>query len=199
MDVQRKLAVAGLVAGLLGGGAAGLVLANAGVSGAAPAVLTQQDDAPDVDAPDEGSPDAQAEDDGADRDCRGEGEGPRHRAHRGIDAAAEALGITEEELHQALRDGATIAQVAGLQGVDVQVVIDAMVAEARAHLDEKVAEGTLTQEEADERLAEVTERITDMVNNGRPEGDRGHRGQHGGWPSGDRGQGQGGSQGEGGS
>lgn len=182
MNVQRKLAAAGLVAGLLAGGAAGLVLGTSGVSGAAPTALAQQDDAPD----------APAGNGYAERDCRGEGEGPRHREHRGIEAAAEAMGITEDELHQALRDGATIAQVAALQGVDVQVVIDAMVAEARAHLDEGVAEGRLTQEEADERLAEITERITDMVNNGRPEGGRGPRGPHGrSGPPEDRGAGQG--------
>ena len=46
-----------------------------------------------------------------------------------------------------------------------------MVAEAQDHLAEGVAEGRLTQEEADEKLAEITERITDVVNNGRPEGE----------------------------
>jgi hypothetical protein len=57
--------------------------------------------------------------------------------------------------------------------VDVQVVIDALVAEAEAHLDEKVAEGGLTQEEADERLAEITEQITDRVNDGGGRGGKG--------------------------
>ena len=32
-----------------------------------------------------------------------------------------------------------------------------------------MADGDLTQEEADERLAELTDRITTMVNEGRPE------------------------------
>ena len=64
--------------------------------------------------------------------------------------------------------------MAEAQGVDVQAVIDAMVAGVKEHLDEKVASGDLTQAEADERLAEATERITDLANNGRPErGDRG--------------------------
>jgi hypothetical protein len=97
---------------------------------------------------------------------------------KGGEAAAEALGITTDELRQALRDGATLAEVAALQGVDVQVVIDAMVAEARDHIEQAVEDGRLTREEADEKLAELTERITDVVNNGRPEGE-GPRGQRG--------------------
>ena len=56
----------------------------------------------------------------------------------------------------------------------MQTVIDAMVAEAKTRLDEKVAAGELTQEEADQKLAELTERITDSVNNGMPA-----RGDHG--------------------
>ena len=92
--------------------------------------------------------------------------GPRHRRH--------ALGITADELRTALEGGQTIAEVAAEKGVDVQTVIDAMVAEAKTHLDEEVAAGEHTQEEADQKLADVTERITDSVNNGMPA-----RGDHG--------------------
>lgn len=86
-----------------------------------------------------------------------------------LDRAATALGVTAEELRTALRDGQTIAQVAETQGVEVQAVIDAMVAGVKEHLDEKVASGDRTQVEADDRLAEASERITDLANNGRPE------------------------------
>jgi polyhydroxyalkanoate synthesis regulator phasin len=81
--------------------------------------------------------------------------------------------MDQAELRDQLRDGSTLAEIAQAQGVDVQVVIDALVAEAKAHLDEKVAEGDLTQEEADERLAEITERITDRVNDGGGRGGKG--------------------------
>jgi hypothetical protein len=88
--------------------------------------------------------------------------------HRiGLEAAATALGMTADELRTELSDGSTIAEVATAQGVDVQTVIDAMVAEATTRLAERVA-GDLTQAEADERIAELTERISDVVNNGRP-------------------------------
>jgi len=52
----------------------------------------------------------------------------------------------------------------------VQAVVDALVADATARLDEAVANGRLTQEEADEKKAELQERITARVNGEWPEG-----------------------------
>lgn len=98
------------------------------------------------------------------------GHGPGMRGGPGLDAAAETLGLSVEDLRTALSEGQSLADVAAANGVDVQSVVDALVAEAQAHMAEKVAEGDLTQEEADERLATVTERITAMVNGERPEG-----------------------------
>lgn len=92
--------------------------------------------------------------------------GPRPGRNGGprLDAAAAALGITEDELKAALQDGQSIAQIAEANGIDVQTVIDALVAEASAYLDEEVAEGDLTQEEADAKKAELETRITGLVN-----------------------------------
>jgi urease gamma subunit len=55
--------------------------------------------------------------------------GTMFRMHGGpqLDAAAEALGISVEDLQTELRDGKTIADVAQEKNVDVQKVIDAMV------------------------------------------------------------------------
>ena len=83
--------------------------------------------------------------------------------HLGLDAVAESLGITMEELRDALQDGRTIADVAGERGVDVQVVVDAIVAAQRARIDEAVAAGDLTRERADEILADAEERATALV------------------------------------
>ncbi len=91
------------------------------------------------------------------------------RGGPGLDTAAEALGLTTDALHQQLEAGSTIAEVAQTAGVDPQTVIDAMVGDLQAHLDEEVASGEHTQEEADQKMAEATERITDMVTNGMPE------------------------------
>jgi polyhydroxyalkanoate synthesis regulator phasin len=97
------------------------------------------------------------------------GPGGRH-GHPGFDGEVLAglLGIDVETLRSDLRSGQTVAEIAAAQGVDVQTVIDSLVAEAKAHLDLSVESGRLTQDEADARLTDVTERITDFVNNGLP-------------------------------
>jgi hypothetical protein len=82
---------------------------------------------------------------------------------------ADLLGIDVATLRTELQSGSTIAEIAAAHGVDAQTVIDALVAEAKSHLDLSVSNGRLTQEEADAKLAELTERITNRVNNGRPE------------------------------
>ncbi len=70
-----------------------------------------------------------------------------------IAAAAEALGLTEEELSLQLWGGRTLAELADQAGVDLQTVQDA-VEDARmqnrqARLDQAVEEGKVTQEQAD--------------------------------------------------
>jgi polyhydroxyalkanoate synthesis regulator phasin len=113
----------------------------------------------------------------------------------GISTVAESLGIGEDELRAALADGQTIADVAEEQGVDVQDVVDEIVAAQRERLDEAVAEGHLTQEEADEFLAGAEERVTAFVNGELPDpedlrelphfGDRGlDRGEDRPWANG---------------
>ena len=97
-------------------------------------------------------------------------DGPRRPGHRhhgpgpALAAAAGAIGIAEDELLTALRSGQSIAQVAQSKGVEVQKVIDAVVADARTRLAEKVQSGDLTQAQADEKLATLAPRVTDMVN-----------------------------------
>jgi hypothetical protein len=95
------------------------------------------------------------------------GPGGRH-GMKNLDAAAEAIGITTDELRTAIDGGQTIAQVAQSKGVAVQTVIHALVADAKAHLASEVAEGDLTQAEADQKLAQATERITAFVNGTAP-------------------------------
>jgi hypothetical protein len=76
---------------------------------------------------------------------------------------AEAIGIDIATLRAELRGGATAAEVAEVNDVDPQAVIDAIVADAAERLATAVDNGRLTQEEADERLAELTERVTNWV------------------------------------
>ncbi len=91
--------------------------------------------------------------------------GHHHKvAEMGLATAAETIGISETDLRAALRSGQPIADVAKSKNVDVQKVIDALVAEAKKILAEKVAAGELTQAQADRRSATLTERITAFVN-----------------------------------
>lgn len=82
---------------------------------------------------------------------------------RHLEAAAEALGTTAEELRTALEGGRSLADVAAEKGMSTDALVEALVEAAKAHLAEHVADGSLTQEQADARAAELTERITDLV------------------------------------
>ena len=91
---------------------------------------------------------------------RGGGHGGRH--HIPLDAVSEALGVTEGELRTSLRDGRTVAEVAEAQGVELQVVVDAALDALRTRLAERVEAGHITQERADERIAQATERLPQL-------------------------------------
>jgi membrane peptidoglycan carboxypeptidase len=106
---------------------------------------------------------------------RGEGRGPGgHRGGPGLfgrgvasEALTDLLGIDAQELRQELRDGATLAEIATAQGVEVQAVVDELVAELDERLTNAVENGRIDQADADQKLAEAEAKITDMVNNGR--------------------------------
>jgi ribosome-interacting GTPase 1 len=92
-----------------------------------------------------------------------------------LSVAAEALGMTEDELRTALEeDGTSIADVAADQGVEVQKVVDALVADANARIDKAVTDGDLEADRAEELKSGLADRITEMVN-GEFRGDRGGR------------------------
>ncbi len=94
-------------------------------------------------------------------------------------AVAAVLGMTEEEVHTARHEGKTLAVLASEKGVDVQKVIDAMVADASTRLDQAVTDGKLTQAEADAKKAELPAKMTERVNSTPPAGGRGPGGPGG--------------------
>jgi hypothetical protein len=81
-----------------------------------------------------------------------------------LDAAAEYLGVTEEELRSALREGKSLAEIAEEQGKSVDGLEDALLAAAETRLNEAVADEELTREQADRILERLRERIDDLVN-----------------------------------
>jgi hypothetical protein len=85
-----------------------------------------------------------------------------HLAH--FETAASYLGLTEAELREQLADGKTLAEIADAEGKSVDGLVQALVDEAEAKLDEAVAEGRLTQAQADELAEGLEERVTDLVN-----------------------------------
>jgi len=118
------------------------------------------------------------------RPARGEGMhgGPKGPG-RNVAAIASVLKLTEAELKTQVESGKTLAQIATAQGVDIKLVVDAIVADMKSHIADEVKSGELTQTQADAKLANVTAKATERVNNGRPahgKGMQGHgsRGHH---------------------
>jgi hypothetical protein len=96
-------------------------------------------------------------------------------------ALADYLGLTAAQLRTQLESGKTLAQVATAQSKTVAGLEDAIVAEARAHLDADVAAGRITAAQETTSLADLEANVDDMVNGagpprGGPHGGRGHGG-----------------------
>jgi polyhydroxyalkanoate synthesis regulator phasin len=106
----------------------------------------------------------------------GEGQGRRGgppgrfgRAGLGTaEALTDVLGIEVDALREALRGGSTIAEIAEANGVAVDDVVAALVAEATERIDVAVESGRLEADEAAERTEMVEERVTAHVNGEHP-------------------------------
>ena len=99
-----------------------------------------------------------------------------HGGWFGLETAAETLGMTEDELRTALdAEGATLARIAEEKGVAIDRLVDALVTEKQERIAEAVEEG-MPQDVADERLADLEERVTEWVNATHEDGWWGGRG-----------------------
>jgi hypothetical protein len=85
-------------------------------------------------------------------------------AKAAIKDAAGVIGISPQDLATELKGGKSVAEVASDHGVDPQAVIDKLVADANARIDQAVTNGKVTQEKADAAKAKTTERVTNLVN-----------------------------------
>ena len=74
------------------------------------------------------------------------------------EALANALGLSVEELDAARDDGKNLLEIAAAQGVDMADVQEALKAASEQLLDQAVADGTLTQEQADN----IRQHVEDM-------------------------------------
>lgn len=73
---------------------------------------------------------------------------------------ADALGMTVDEFYAARADGQTVAEIASVQGVELADVVAAALAPRADALAQAVADGRITQEQADTMLATMAEHMT---------------------------------------
>ena len=91
--------------------------------------------------------------------------GMRGGPGKDVAAIASVLKLTEAELKTQMQSGKTLAQIATAQSVSVQSVINVLVADMQAHIAEELASGKITQAQATTKLASVTAKATERVNN----------------------------------
>ena len=138
MDSKLKKLVAGVaIAGALTVGTAGMAVA---ADGSAPS----------------GDPSAQT---------AGRHPWLRHQLRRAaVGVVTDTLGVSRQELREALKGGQTISQYATSLGKDPQAVVDALTNAANTKLDQLVADGTITQERADTVKGNLPGRIDKLMN-----------------------------------
>ena len=110
----------------------------------------------------------------------------RHGGGNHSAAVAEFIGITPEELREAIQGGQSTVQVAEANGVSEQELTDFLLGEIEAKLAEAVESGRIDQATADEKLAGAAERIAECINR---EGPPEHRAGFGSFREGGRFQG----------
>ena len=99
-----------------------------------------------------------------------------------LGTAADVLGMEKNDLVAELREGNSLADVAAAQGIGADDFKAQLLAEVQADIDAKVADGTITQEQADRLSEGLEERIDNIVNAQPGEGGfGGPRHRHGGF------------------
>ena len=81
-----------------------------------------------------------------------------------IKVVTDTLGVSREELRDALKGGQTLTQYATSLGKDPQTVVDALTNAANTKLDQLVADGKLKQERADTIKSNLPARIDKLMN-----------------------------------
>jgi hypothetical protein len=98
------------------------------------------------------------------KDFGGLDRGMMGRGNNLTSIAADELDMSLPDLLTELQSGKSIADVASDKGVDVQDIVDAYMVQLTESLNEAVAEGRITQNQADWQLEQAQERVTDQLN-----------------------------------
>lgn len=92
----------------------------------------------------------------------------RPQQHRGagliVESAALVLGMEKPELAEQLKDGSSLAEVAGTEGMRVEEFTAALLSEIQTQIDQMVADGKLTAEQAEQLSQKIEESIDRIVN-----------------------------------
>jgi len=74
------------------------------------------------------------------------------------------LGLTPEQIQEQRQAGKSLVEIAEAQGVSQEALVEALLKDRQVTLQEMVEAGTITQLQADQRLAQMKERIELAVN-----------------------------------
>jgi DNA-directed RNA polymerase specialized sigma subunit len=81
-----------------------------------------------------------------------------------VNTAAKEIGVSADDLKQALKDGKSIAQVAKEHDKSADDVVDAIVKKATSAIDQAVKDGKLDAKKADEIKQKLPDRAKRLVN-----------------------------------
>ncbi|PKQ19430.1 MAG: hypothetical protein CVT66_10155 [Actinobacteria bacterium HGW-Actinobacteria-6] len=111
------------------------------------------------------------------------GQSIRDAGGRLVDVVAKLTGLSVEDVQAQRADGKSAADIAQANGVDADAVVSEALAIRKAALDARVADGTITQEQADVAYAQMSDRVAERVTTdetGAPSWAGGGRGSGGG-------------------
>ncbi len=80
------------------------------------------------------------------------------------EAVSDLLGLTQEELHELRLEGNSLADIAAANGITEDELVATITAEKTEAVEARVADGTLTREQADLMIQRMTERTIEAVN-----------------------------------
>ena len=105
------------------------------------------------------------------------------RGHRGLGSVLEELGIERDAVREGIEAGLTPGEIAEANGSSAAALTEALTDRMNQRLDTAVENGRLDDAEAEERRAEITERVDDIVNGEIEFRRKGHgpRGLRGSW------------------
>jgi polyhydroxyalkanoate synthesis regulator phasin len=99
-----------------------------------------------------------------------------------VSSVAETLGMTPQEIVQDLRQGQSLAEIGQAKRVSTDTLKSAILAAADEKLDQAVADGKLTQDQADKIMTRLTDNIDKILNWKRGSGGEGLPWRGGGMP-----------------